>query len=378
MIYISSTHSLIIGAIIVFFVSLLLTGIIIPKILLIAFRKNLFDEPDERKIHKGAIPRLGGIAFVPALIFSVCFAIGVFYLPYITVEGLHYGPQCGRTISFGLCGLLLLYLVGIADDLVGVRYSAKFVIQIISALLLIAGGLWIDNLNGFCGVYEWPDILGCLLTVLVTVFFVNAINLIDGIDGLASGLSAVALVCYGFIFSYVGNLMNAMIAFALLGALLQFFYYNVFGNAKKGKKIFMGDTGALCVGFVLTYLSVSLSRMPSIAGTPMNPIVVAFSPMILPCFDVLRVFFGRIRAGKSPFLPDRTHIHHKLLNLGMKTPHAMVSILLMSIFFVVLNILLSNVMDSLFIIVIDLVLWIVFNITLNNRIKKKQQSEAAK
>lgn len=378
MITISNAHSLIIGASLVFLVSIILTGIIIPKILLIAFRKNLFDEPDERKIHKGAIPRLGGIAFVPSLIFSVSFTIGIFCLPFIHIEGFHENPDVSMLISFGLCGLVLLYLVGIADDLIGVQYRAKFVIQIISALLLIAGGLWIDNLNGFCGIYEWSPILGCILTVIVTVFFVNAINLIDGIDGLASGLSAVALVSYGVLFLYVGDLIDALISFALLGALIQFFYYNVFGNAKKGKKIFMGDTGALCVGFVITYLSVSLSRMPNIGDTTMNPLVVAFSPMILPCFDVLRVFFGRIRAGKSPFLPDRTHIHHKLLNLGMATPRAMVSILFISIFFVVLNVVLSNIINSLLIIVIDLALWVVFNLYLNKRIAKKQLAESVK
>ncbi len=377
MICISNTHSLIVGVTIVFLVSIILTGIIIPKILLIAFRKNLFDEPDERKIHKGAIPRLGGIAFVPALIFSVCFTMGVFNLPFFSVEGLGCLSECGRPICFGLCGLLLLYLVGIADDLIGVLYRAKFVIQIVSAVLLIAGGLWIDNLNGFCGVYDWPDVLGCLLTVLVTVFFVNAINLIDGIDGLASGLSAVALASYGVIFCFVGDLMNAIISFALLGTLLQFFYYNVFGNAKKGKKIFMGDTGALCVGFVLTYLSVSISRMPSIGDTNLNTLVVAFSPMILPCFDVLRVFFGRIKAGKSPFLPDKTHIHHKLLNIGMSTPRAMVSILAISVFFVVLNVGLSNVVNSMLIIIIDLVLWIAFNLLLDKLIKRRQQSVQA-
>lgn len=378
MISISSAHTLILGATIVFLVSIVLTGIIIPKILLIAYRKNLFDEPDERKIHKGAIPRLGGIAFVPALIFSVCFTIGIFCLPFVHVDCLVCDSDNGIGICFGLCGLVLLYLVGIADDLVGVQYRAKFVIQIISAVLLIMGGIWIDNLNGFCGVYSWSPILGCLLTVLVTVFFVNAINLIDGIDGLASGLSAVALVSYGILFLYVDDLLNALISFALLGALLQFFYYNVFGNAKKGKKIFMGDTGALCVGFVLTYLSVSLSRFPSIGTTPLNPLVVAFSPMILPCFDVLRVFFGRIRAGKSPFLPDRTHIHHKLLNLGMSTPRAMVSILSISIFFIGLNMLLSNLIDSVLIIVIDIVLWIMFNLYLNKRIAMKRQSELEK
>lgn len=368
-----ANQSLIIGVVTAFFVSLLLTGLIIPKVLLIAFRKNLFDESSTRKIHKGSIPRLGGIAFLPALIFSVCIVFGIYNFPFYIHSPYLITSSYVRAICFSLCGVLLLYLVGIADDLVGVLYRAKFMIQLLSAALLICGGIWIANLHGFCGVYEWPDVCGCMLTVLVVLFFVNAINLIDGIDGLASGLSCVALLFYGVIFCYVGDITNALISFALLGSLVQFFYYNVFGNAKMGKKIFMGDTGALCVGFVLTYLSISLCNLDTIGSTDLNPIVVAFCPMLVPCFDVLRVFFGRIRTGKSPFLPDKTHIHHKLLRLGMTTPRAMVSILSMSVGLIIINVLLSPVLNSAILMALDLVLWVLYIELLNCRIKRYEQ-----
>lgn len=364
-------QTMIVGVITAFFVSLLLTGIIIPKLLLIAYRKNLFDEPDERKIHKGSIPRLGGIAFVPALIFSSCMIVGIFNLPYYESVSLDLDSESVRAVCFGLCGLLLLYIVGIADDLIGVLYRAKFVIQLIAAMLLVCGGVWIDNLHGFCGIYEWPAVCGCALTILVAIFFVNAINLIDGIDGLASGLSAIALAFYGVMFAFVGDIINALIAFATLGTLVQFFYYNVFGNAQMGKKIFMGDTGALCIGFVLTYLSVSLGRIEYFINSPLNPIVVAFAPMLVPCFDVLRVFFGRIRAGKSPFMPDRTHIHHKLLRLGMSTPRAMVLILCISACFIIANVILSPYMNPALLLAVDLFVWIAFNLWLTERIKKR-------
>lgn len=366
---------MIIGVIIAFLVSLTLTGLIIPKILLIAYRKNLFDEPDERKIHKGSIPRLGGMAFVPALLFSVCIVWGIFNLPFYTsLDAVYVSPMTIRAICFSVCGLLLLYLVGIADDLIGVRYSAKFIIQLLSAVLLICGGLWIDNLGGFCGVYEWPDTCGCLLTLLVTVFFVNAINLIDGIDGLASGLSAVAMTFYGVMFALYGDSLNAMIAFGTLGTLVQFFYYNVFGNVKMGKKIFMGDTGALCIGFILTYLSVSLCRLPGIQASDFNSVVVAFSPMLVPCFDVLRVFFGRIKTGKSPFLPDRTHFHHKLIRLGMSTPRAMVTILCISAAYVIINVLLSPYVNPALLIVLDLIVWTAYHYNLSARIRRYEQA----
>lgn len=368
---------MIVGVTASFLVSLLLTGIIIPKILLIAYRKKLFDVPDARKIHKGAIPRLGGIAFVPSVIFAICLVIGIFSLPiYNSLTEVLVTSTAARAICFSVCGLLLLYLVGIADDLVGVLYRAKFVVQLISAVLLVCGGIWICNLDGFCGVYAWPDVCGCMLTLLVTVFFVNAINLIDGIDGLASGLSAVAMVFYGVMFAWSGDTIDAMIAFATLGTLVQFFYYNVFGNPTMEKKIFMGDTGALCIGFILTYLSVSLTRRPMLMDSELNSMVVAFSPMIVPCFDVLRVFFDRIRSGKSPFLPDKTHIHHKLLRLGMSTPRAMVTILCISMGFIVVNILLSPYVNSAILILADLVVWICYHYWLNYRIKHYEGAAA--
>lgn len=359
----------------VFLVSLVMTGIIIPKILLIAFRRKLFDEPNERKIHKGSIPRLGGIAFVPSLLLSVTLLVGISLLPGVNnfLPSMSLGQL--RAIMFGFCGLMLLFLVGICDDLIGVLYRAKFVVQIITACLLILGGVWIDNLHGFCGIYNWPDVCGCMLTILVAVFFVNAINLIDGIDGLASGLSAVALTFYGVVFAFSGDVYNAMISFATLAALVQFFYYNVFGNPVMGKKIFMGDTGALCIGFILTYLSVTICRTDSFDFCEYNPIIVAFAPMLVPCLDVLRVFFNRIRKGVSPFLPDKTHIHHKLLNLGMSTPRAMVSILLISTGFVAVNVLVSPYLDPAIILLADIVVWVAYNRYLSVRLKKKQQRQ---
>lgn len=356
----------------VFLISLFITGLIIPKILLIAFRKNLFDEVDERKIHKGRVPRLGGIAFVPAIIFSLAFVIGFSLLPETSDFMPEMSASQERALSFGLCGLMLLYLVGVADDLIGILYRAKFVVQIIVACFLVLGGVWINNLHGFCGVEQWPDLCGCMLTILVCVFFVNAINLIDGIDGLASGLSSVALICYGITFAMDGDIYNAMVSFATLAALLQFFYYNVFGSTKKRKKIFMGDTGALCIGFILTYLSIVIARKPSFEFIDANPIVLAFAPMLVPCLDVLRVFFNRIRNGVNPFKPDRTHIHHKMLNLGMSTPRAMVSILLISVFLVIFNIVLSPYLNAAVLLVIDVVAWLVYNWTLTKRILRRR------
>lgn len=226
--------------------SILFAGILIPQILLVSFRRKLFDEPDERKIHRGAVPRLGGIAFTPVICFSVSLLVGLAYLICNSdIEQMM--RENAQAISFGFCALLMLYLTGMSDDLIGVRYRAKFIIQIFCAILLIGGGLSIHDLHGFLGLHAISPFLGLPLTVLIVVYVINAINLIDGIDGLASGLSGAAFLIYGVSFMLISKPVYAMISFACLGVLIQFFYYNVFGDTTKRKKIFMGDTGSLTI-----------------------------------------------------------------------------------------------------------------------------------
>lgn len=356
----------------VFTISLAITGVLIPKILLIAYRKKLFDTPDERKIHSSCVPRLGGIAFVPAIIIS----IGIMY--GLSLRGIaDIGPIVESSVPFSVCGLLLLYLTGISDDLIGVRYRAKFVMQIISALLMIGSGLYLWNLQGFMGIYEWWAPMGYALTALVVVFVVNSINLIDGIDGLASGLSAVACATYGVVFAISGHVFYSLLAFAALGTLVPFFYYNVFGNPAMGRKIFMGDTGSLCIGFILAYLAVAMSGMEISSDLgDVNPIVVGFAPLLLSCLDVLRVFIHRLRFHRSPFLPDCSHIHHKLLALGLPTPVAMIAIISASLLLTVANIMLSAYVDVALLLTSDVVLWIGLNVWLTQRVLKVQNIQS--
>lgn len=176
-------------------VSVVLAGIIIPNIMTIAFKRKLFDEVDERKIHKGVVPRLGGISFLPAFIFSFCIVVGC----NIRIMTPGFGTFFSESlvpVFFLFCALMLMYLVGIADDLVGVRYRAKFLFQIIAGAILILSGCWIKDFYGFCGINDIPTLAGWIVSVFVVIYIVNAINLIDGIDGLASGLSAIALCFY--------------------------------------------------------------------------------------------------------------------------------------------------------------------------------------
>ncbi len=358
-------------SILVFLFCAFSTGVLIPQILLVSFRRKLFDVPDERKIHQGAVPRLGGIAFKPVLFLSVALSLGVSQL-------LGYGNMLsgmateGRMLAFGFCCVMLLYLIGMADDLIGIRYSAKFVAQVACGLMVIAGGLWISDLHGLFFFHALPCWIGWPLTVLAVVFIINAINLIDGIDGLASGLSGVAMLFYGIIFLLLHQYIYAVLAFATLGVLVPFFYYNVFGDVKRGKKIFMGDTGSLTIGMMLCILSLKLLHsFPSglVRECP-NVLVLAYSPLIIPCFDVIRVYLHRVRNGKNPFLPDKNHIHHKLLAVGMPQRVAMIVIVSLSVFFTLCNILLSCYLEVTLLLMADIAVWTIANIWLTRKMAK--------
>ncbi|MDE7438590.1 MAG: undecaprenyl/decaprenyl-phosphate alpha-N-acetylglucosaminyl 1-phosphate transferase [Muribaculaceae bacterium] len=353
-------------------IALLLTGLIIPKILLIAFRKKLFDPINERKIHHGVVPRLGGMAFLPSLIFSFCFVIGYnlrFHLDFIAsaIE------SSAVPFFFLLCAMMLIYLVGLADDLVGVRYRAKFIMQLIMGTLILLSGLWIHELFGFLWIESVPTWIGWIITIFSIIYIVNAVNLIDGIDGLASGLSAVALIWYSYIF-YISQRYECMLlAGATLGTLVPFFYFNVYGKAQDHTKIFMGDTGSLTIGTMLVFLTiVVLNLEPASMPFGENLFVMAVSPILLPCFDVARVFFHRIRRGRNPFLPDKSHIHHKLLAIGMVQWQALVVILMSDMVMVIGNVLMSPYVQPTWIILGDVVFWVAFNWVLTRFIRARE------
>ena len=354
-------------------ISIILTGVIIPKIILIAFRKKLFDEIDERKIHRGIVPRLGGIAFLPSIIFSFCVVIGF----NLRTEELSLGEPLMMEmipIFFLLCGLMLMYLVGIADDLIGVRYRGKFLLQIFTGTLLVAGGMWISDLYGFLWIHHCPDWLGWLFSIFLVIYVANSINLIDGIDGLASGLSMIALIFYSIVFFLAGEYLFALMAATTLGTLIPFFYYNVFGHAENHNKIFMGDTGSLTIGTVLAFLSIAMFRIPlgDIPGNQ-NPFILAIAPIILPCFDVVRVFVHRVRNGSNPFLPDKCHIHHKLLALGLVQWKALINILISDATIVGGNLLLSSLVQPTWLILGDIMAWTLLNFLLTHLIRCRER-----
>ena len=355
----------------VFILSTIVSGLTIPRIRVIAIRKGLFDEPDERKTHQNMVPRLGGTTFMPAVFISIALLLAV----NIALQN----PELIDGIDSELmpliylsCAIILSYIIGFIDDLRGVRYHKKMLVQVVCGIMIAMGEALFSNLHGFVFVHLLPMYISFPLTVFVVVFIINAINLIDGIDGLASGLCIFAFLFYGVTFTLYGQYIFAMLSFSSAGVLLPFYYYNVFGKAERGKKIFMGDTGSLTLGIMLSFLSIRLILIQEDMPMKVNMLVLALSPLLIPCLDVVRVFLLRIRNGRNPFLPDRNHIHHKLMAIGMGQRKTMIVIISASVLLTTLNVILSAYYGATTIICGDILLWTVVNILISNKIKNKE------
>lgn len=357
-----------------FLIALLLGVIMIPNILLVSYRKRLFDLPDSRKVHTCPVPRLGGISFLPAIVMAFALIMGFRMLCDMPFENIPVQRTLYEFLFWGV-GAMMLYLTGVQDDLIGVGYRRKFLVQILAALLLVMCGDWIHSLGGLFGIYDLPVWLGVPLTIFLIVYITNAINLIDGIDGLASGLCCISLAMLAYMHIYVGQYIYALLALAALGILIPFWCYNVFGNAQKGHKLFMGDTGSLTLGYILSFLVIHQSFVRFDEETHTNPsLVIALTTLIVPLFDVVRVVMHRVRNGKSPFLPDKNHFHHKLLRTGMRVHWVMATILFVALFFIVLNMVLLPYFNVTYILLIDIVLWVVFHLYLDVLIQRRQRA----
>ncbi|NGP76662.1 undecaprenyl/decaprenyl-phosphate alpha-N-acetylglucosaminyl 1-phosphate transferase [Balneolaceae bacterium YR4-1] len=285
------------------FTSVIICFISIPVIIKIAELKKLMDEPDKkRKIHKEVVPTLGGIGIFAA--FMISFSI--------------WGSAASlESYPFFVAGLFILLLVGIRDDILTISPNKKLLIQLLAAAeIVIGGGVVLTDFGGILGIYQVPWYLGAGITILAFVSLINAINLIDGIDGLAGGIGIVVSSILGIWFWYTGFVALSVLAFSLSGALIGFLIYNV-----HPAKIFMGDTGSMAVGFILAYLVIQFlvanSTVVSSGWYIENAHIFAISLLIIPIVDTLRVFTLRVASGKSPFVADRNHTHHQLLDVGM-------------------------------------------------------------
>lgn len=310
------------------FVSALIISIIsIPQIIMVATKKKLYDTPDnDRKIHLRVIPNLGGI--------------GIFF-GFITTASLFISPLAFEKWNYIIASSLLLFLVGIADDLISLSPPKKFLTQFVAAFIVVClADIRLKSLHGVLGVYgELPYWWSVIFSIVGIIFVTNAYNLIDGIDGLAGSIGVLSTLMLGITLAGFGHPGAACLSFCLLGGIVGFLKYNI-----SPAKIFMGDTGSLLIGFIISLLCIMsvnsfnpYSAYASFIHSPAGALVIGLSFLFVPVFDTFRVFTTRLMKGVSPFKADRTHLHHYLLDMGFTHSEAVTILVIANILIITVS-----------------------------------------
>jgi len=314
--------------------SFLLTYYLIPKIINVVNHKDLMDHPNDRSSHKHLTPTFGGISFYVVLILMLLFL------------GKHIDDE---NISLNIIGgMTILLFTGLKDDLVVISNSSKLIGQI-SAVCVFLFMTDYMNLNffGAFGLGEISGILGFGFVLLVMLSIINSFNLIDGIDGLAASVGVITLILFGVIYFLIEETFFSVISFSLVGALIAFLRFNF----SKDKKIFMGDTGSLILGFTaavmsVKFLSLQVTDYERLSVAPQHAIFILVAILVFPFFDMFRVFIYRILNKKNPLLADNNHTHHLLLNLGNSHTKSSILIVVFSIVFTLILIIASSQINN--------------------------------
>lgn len=349
--------------------SLAISFILLRLVVNLCYRKKIFDGQDGRKIHSGNIPRVGGIAFVPAAI--IAFLIFVLYFSLTgdnAIIGVHKSFIHDAIVV--VCAIAIIYGFGVIDDIKGLRYRDKFGYQIAVGLLLCFCGIYLRSLQGILGLYNIPLAFGFFVTIFLLVLAINAFNFIDGIDGLSSGIAILSLSYYAVVLHAAGNQFYVF-AVLMAVALLPFFYFNVFGRESRKNKTFMGDTGSTVLGLVLFLLAIIVNEEVDSQELYKNSFVLGITPLLLPFYDVFSVVFYRMINGKNPFKADDNHFHHKLLRLGLSQHMTLIVELVVFVLICTWTLALVKYINLNIIIGTSLLLWIVVNMWLANKVKEK-------
>lgn len=344
-----------------------------PALIKVAVLKRLIDVPSEdRKIHKGSVPTIGGIIIYAGTLFA--------YSLWYNIDDMRYYETIFESVTeFKLivATSLILFFVGVKDDIIGTAPVKKLFAHIVVALILVLmGNIRITSLHGIFGVYDIPYWGSVFISIFTYVVVVNSINLIDGVDGLAAGVGLITCTAFGVWFIYANDFPYAALSFALAGSLLGFLIFNF-----QPAKIFMGDSGSLVIGVFLCILAIKMIEFPiqkldSFWVNVSKP-VFAIAALIYPLLDTLRVFITRALKGQSPFNADRNHLHHKLIDCGyshVKTVLIIYSFSIITIGASLLTCLFNQPTLSLLTIISTSVLFLMFVLTLNKRANKKTSS----
>ncbi len=306
-----------------------------PSLIKVAKLKHLVDEPgDKRKLHRKSVPTIGGIMIFAGTILGYCLW---FPSQHAYKLGMNYDALTAlHEFKYLVASMFILFFLGLKDDIIGVSPSKKLLVHmVVGAILVFMADIRITQFWGLFGLGSIPDYASYLFSVFVYIVIVNAFNLIDGVDGLASGIGFIASAIFTYWFFETGDLPLALLAVGLGGALLGFMVFN-FNPAR----IFMGDSGSLTIGVVMYVLATKLiefpiDRLPQTMHGISKP-VLAMAILGYPLVDTIRVFFIRAVHGRSPFSADKNHIHHRLLELGMSHKQTVLTLYLYSIFIVAL------------------------------------------
>ena len=285
-----------------------------PKVLKIAIMKDLVDNPSARKLQRRPVPNMGGAAVFFGIIIGLCSSQAMFNSP--------------KAFMLMAAMLIMLY-VGIMDDILSLTPTIRFAIEIlIICWLMYVNKASLNCFHGLWGIGYIPEYISIPLTIFACVGIINAINLIDGVNGLSSGFCFMASILFAVMFYHLDNTTMMVIAISAAGAIVPFFLHNVFGH---NTRMFIGDSGTLVMGTMMSMFVISLlDKTPASfllmhKGIGLIPFELAV--LAIPVFDTLRVMSARILHGKSPFHPDKTHLHHMFIDLGFSHTGTTISIL---------------------------------------------------
>lgn len=310
-----------------FVMAFFLTYLALPVVIRIALKQQLVDVANERKSHVGTIPSFGGVG-----IFLSIFLVTMIWTPETYFDQLRYI----------LCALVIVFLVGAKDDIDPISPLSKLMGQLVSiSILIFLADIRISQLYGLLGIYDIPYWISVVVSTLFYIFIINSFNLIDGINGLSSSIAILSSSLFGIWFFATGHFGFSMMAFAVAGATLAFLKYNI-----TPARIFMGDTGSLVLGTICGVLTIKFLEVNSYLTLSQfkidNAPVIALAIVIVPAFDTVRVFVLRVLKGQSPFVPDKNHIHHLLIDTGLSHMQATSILLITNISFIILAIELTN------------------------------------
>ena len=289
-----------------------LTYYLIPLLKDLAFKKKLYDEPDERKKHGHPIPALGGIAIFVGIIATMLLFVSAYEI---------------SEFNFLVVGMLLIVLLGIYDDLLQMTAKKKIFFQFIITSLLFYGGFRIEHLEGIPGLEQMSIGGSFLITSFIFLLLINAYNLIDGIDGLAGTIGGLGSILFAGLFYLAGMESWCLLALVMTASLLAFLRFNFYKAS-----IFMGDTGSMLIGLLITVFGIQyINCCGEVAVFNADKLLLVSGIIVLPVIDLVRVSISRMLKGYSPLEADRTHMHHIMLRIGLSTPAICVSLVLINL-----------------------------------------------